>query len=168
MQTRLSAPPRASLAFGNFRGYTGTRDNEDLVFSRTPTEAFFASTIRARVNKAWKAAGLEPITPREARHCASSYFIAAGLDWKQISTWAGHGDVRQTWNRYGHLTQAEKRQPRLGSMPISSPRTQSLNWSQNRLQPQTTATKRSRAKTRLQTGRAIRLWRTPLKTRNPP
>lgn len=29
--------------------------------------------------------------------------IAAGLDWKQISTWAGHGDVRQTWNRYGHL-----------------------------------------------------------------
>ena len=47
--------------------------------------------------------GLEPITPHEARHCAISYFIAAGLDWKQISTWAGHGDVRQTWNRYGHL-----------------------------------------------------------------
>jgi hypothetical protein len=36
-------------------------------------------------------------------HCAISYFIAAGLDWKQISTWAGHGDVRQTWNRYRHL-----------------------------------------------------------------
>jgi integrase len=52
---------------------------------------------------AWDAAGLEPITPHEARHCAISYFIAAGLDWKQISTWAGHGDVRQTWNRYGHL-----------------------------------------------------------------
>jgi integrase len=46
---------------------------------------------------------LEPITLHEARHCAISYFIAAGLDWKQISTWAGHGDVRQTWNRYGHL-----------------------------------------------------------------
>jgi Phage integrase family len=66
-------------------------------------ESFFASTIRARANKAWKAAGLEPLTPHEARHCAISYFIAAGLDWKQISTWAGHGDVRQTWNRYGHL-----------------------------------------------------------------
>jgi len=25
------------------------------------------------------------------------------MDWKQISTWAGHSDVRQTWNRYGHL-----------------------------------------------------------------
>jgi integrase len=79
------------------------RDGEGLVFGRTRTEAFFASTIRARANKAWKAAGLEPITPHEARHCAISYFIAAGLDWKQISTWAGHGDVRQTWNRYGHL-----------------------------------------------------------------
>ena len=79
------------------------REGRDLVFGRTATEAFFASTIRARANKAWKAAGLEPPTPHEARHCAISYFIAAGLDWKQISTWAGHGDVRQTWNRYGHL-----------------------------------------------------------------
>jgi hypothetical protein len=29
--------------------------------------------------------------------------IAAGLNPKQISTYIGHGDVRQTWNRYGHL-----------------------------------------------------------------
>jgi hypothetical protein len=27
-----------------------------------------------------EAAGLEPIAPHEARHCAISYFIAAGLD----------------------------------------------------------------------------------------
>ena len=57
-------------------------------------------------------AGLEPITPHEARHCAISYFIAAGLDWKQISTWAGHGDVRQTWNRYGHLVPGGEDQAR--------------------------------------------------------
>jgi hypothetical protein len=50
------------------------------VFGRTKTEAFFASTIRVRVNKALEAAGLEPITPHEARHCAISYFIAAGLE----------------------------------------------------------------------------------------
>ena len=37
------------------------RDGHDLVFGRTKTEAFFASTIRARANKAWEAAGLEPI-----------------------------------------------------------------------------------------------------------
>jgi integrase len=76
------------------------------------SEAFFASTIRARANKAWTQAGLEPITPHEARHCAISYFIAAGLDWKQISTWAGHGDVRQTWNRYGHLVPSGQEQAR--------------------------------------------------------
>jgi hypothetical protein len=40
----------------------------DLVFGRTATEPFYASTIRARANEAWKAAGLEPITPHEARH----------------------------------------------------------------------------------------------------
>ena len=79
------------------------RDGLDLVFGGSATEVFYASTILARANKAWKEAGLEPITPHEARHCAISYFIAARLDWKQISTWAGPGDVRQTWNRYGHL-----------------------------------------------------------------
>ena len=88
------------------------RDGTDLVFGRTKTEAFFASTIRARASKAWGAAGLEPITPHEARHCAISYFIAAGLDWKQISTWAGHGDVRQTWNRYSHLVPGGEEQAR--------------------------------------------------------
>jgi integrase len=86
------------------------RDGADLVFGRTATEPFYASTIRARANAAWKGAGLEPITPHEARHCAISYFIAAGLDWKQISTWAGHGDVRQTWNRYGHLVPGGERE----------------------------------------------------------
>lgn len=51
------------------------RDDEDLVSGRTPTEAFFASTIRARANKAWKQAGLNPITPHEpatARSATSS------------------------------------------------------------------------------------------------
>ncbi len=33
------------------------RDGPDLVFGRTATEAFFASTIRARANKAWTQAG---------------------------------------------------------------------------------------------------------------
>lgn len=79
------------------------RDRRDLVFGRRATEVFYASTIRARPPKAWTAAGPEPLTPHKARHYAISYLIAAGLDCKQISTWAGHGDVRQTWNRYGHL-----------------------------------------------------------------
>ncbi len=86
------------------------RDGEDLVFGRTPREPFIPSTVRTRANAAWKAAKLTPLTLHEARHCAISYFIAAGLDWKQISTWAGHGDVRQTWNRYGHLVPGDEEQ----------------------------------------------------------
>ncbi len=86
------------------------RHADQLVFGRTADQPFIASTIRTRANNAWRAAGLEPITPHEARHCAISYFIAAGLDWKQISTWAGHGDVRQTWNRYGHLVPGGERE----------------------------------------------------------
>jgi hypothetical protein len=137
------------------------RDNEDLVFGRTATEAFFASTIRACANKAWKAAGLDPITPHEARHCAISYFIAAGLDWKQISTWAGHGDVRQTWNRYGHLNPRRRRGCRRRLDAYLEPPDPKLEPVP---EPPTTADDRYQAdapQTQLQTGRALRLWRTP-------
>ena len=141
------------------------RDGEDLVFGRTRTEAFFASTIRARANKAWKAAGLEPITPHEARHCAISYFIAAGLDWKQISTWAGHGDVRQTWNRYGHLIPGgERRRARRSSRPTQ------LALVPNRLRPRRPLQPPPRQEpaptTAIHCG--ARLWRTPPRTTKSP
>jgi integrase len=102
------------------------RDGEDLVFGRTPREPFIPSTVRTHANAAWTATKLTPLTLHEARHCAISYFIAAGLDWKQISTWAGHGDVRQTWNRYGHLVpgdeeQAAERLSRYLGGPIVAP-----------------------------------------------
>jgi len=99
------------------------RDGEDLVFGRTAAEPFVRSTVRARALRAWgwrqvresQTTGgkttwlkahddaLDPLTPHEARHCAVSYMIAAGMNPKQISVYIGHGDVRQTWNRYGHL-----------------------------------------------------------------
>ena len=46
---------------------------------------------------------LEPLTPHEARHCAASYMIAAGMDWKKITEFIGHSDVRTTYNRYGKV-----------------------------------------------------------------
>ena len=79
------------------------RDGDDLVFGRTATEAFVRSTIRSRARAAWKVAGLAPLTPHEARHCAASYLIAAGLNAKQLSVYIGHSDIRTTYNRYGHL-----------------------------------------------------------------
>jgi integrase len=79
------------------------RSGEALVFGRTESLPFVPTTIRARARKAWEAAGQRGLTPHEARHCAVSYFIACGMNPKQISVYVGHGDVRQTWNRYGHL-----------------------------------------------------------------
>jgi hypothetical protein len=66
--------------------------------------------LRAAALKAWKAAGVEPITLHEARHCAISFFIASGLDLKQVSTWAGHSDIRVTLNRYGHVIPGSERE----------------------------------------------------------
>jgi hypothetical protein len=34
--------------------------------------------------------------------------MSPGLDWKQITAWAGHGDVRQTWNATGTSCRAAK------------------------------------------------------------
>ena len=79
------------------------RDGDALVFGRTAVDPFTPTTIRTRARKAWKAAKLEPLTPHEARHCAASYLIAAGLNPKQLSVYIGHSDIRTTYNRYGHL-----------------------------------------------------------------
>ena len=46
---------------------------------------------------------LESLTAHEARHCAASYLIAAGLNAKQLSVYIGHTNIRTTFDRYGHL-----------------------------------------------------------------
>lgn len=85
---------------------TGRHDAQ-LFLGRTPTDPFYPSTVRARANKAWEAAGLEPLTAHEARHCAASYMIACGLDWKKVSEFLGHTDVRTTFNRYGKVVEED-------------------------------------------------------------
>lgn len=103
------------------REITG-RGGDDLVFGRTAELPFVPTTVRRRALKAWTdaneriaqeaaRAGREvepgelyaPLTPHEARHCAASYLIAAGLNAKELSVYIGHSDVRTTFNRYGHL-----------------------------------------------------------------
>ncbi len=43
------------------------------------------------------------ITPHEARHCAASYLIAAGVNAKSLSTFIGHANIATTMDLYGHL-----------------------------------------------------------------
>lgn len=98
------------------------RGGDGLVFGRTAELPFVPTTIRRRALSAWERANrriaeaaeragrevkpgelYEPLTPHEARHCAASYLIAAGLNPKELSVYIGHSDVRTTFNRYGHL-----------------------------------------------------------------
>ena len=99
------------------------RHGHQLFLGRTPVDPFYPSTVRARALKAWgwkqirnpeprgpktiwvkaRPDALEPLTPHEARHCAASYMIAAGMDWKKITEFLGHSDVRTTYNRYGKV-----------------------------------------------------------------
>jgi integrase len=104
------------------------RAGSDLVFGRTATDTFTPSTVRRHALNAWEAHNekvretakeegrevdaaelLVPLSPHEARHCAASYLIAAGLNPKQLSVYIGHSDIRTTYNRYGHLMPGDER-----------------------------------------------------------
>lgn len=103
------------------------RSESDLVFGRTPREAFIRTTVRrrairavenhnAKVRARAQAEGrdlrddelVELLTPHEARHTAASYLIAAGLNAKQLQTYIGHSDIRTTYNVYGHLFEGDE------------------------------------------------------------
>jgi integrase len=84
-----------------------TGRTRELVFGRSETRPLNPSTVNARAAKAWSSCDppLEPIGLHELRHTAVSTWIAAGIEAKQISAWAGHHSVSFTYDRYGHLFQ---------------------------------------------------------------
>jgi integrase len=104
-------------------GLTTRRGGDDLVFGRTASDPFTPTTVRSRALTAWgwkripnpeaegprmlwvkaRTDALDPLTPHEARHCAASYLIEAGLNDLELTTTIGHSDVRTTKNIYGHL-----------------------------------------------------------------
>lgn len=96
-------PPLAA-ALAAHKAATG-RSGEDLVFGRSASEPFIASTVRARALKAWKAADppLAPITLHQCRHTFASLMIAAGCNAKALSVVMGHAAIGITFDRYGHL-----------------------------------------------------------------
>ena len=93
----LAGRLRAELA--RHKLATGRTEN-DLCFGRPASSAFTRSTVRSRANPAWQAAGLEPLTPHQARHCAASYMAACGLTPKEAQTALGHAAIRTTMNVY--------------------------------------------------------------------
>jgi integrase len=78
---------------------TGRTDSA-LCFGDDGIHPFTRSTVRAGADRAWKAAGLEPLTPPEARHACASYLAAASLTHKEVQTAMGHADIRATLDIY--------------------------------------------------------------------
>jgi integrase len=104
-------------------GPTTRRGGDDLVFCRTGSDPFTPTTVRSRALAAWgwkrvpnpneggprtiweksRPDALDPLTPHEARHCAASYRIEAGLNDLELKATIGHSDSRTTKRIYGHL-----------------------------------------------------------------
>jgi integrase len=76
---------------------------EGLVFGPTGQTPFGAPKLHERAYAAWDAAGLERISLHSCRHTFVSHMIAAGVNIKRISEWAGHSSIQVTLDVYGHL-----------------------------------------------------------------
>ena len=74
-----------------------------LAFGRTDGRPFDPGGTNNRARRAWAGAGLDPIGLHECRHTCASYFIAAGVNAKTLSTFLGHASISTTLDRYGHL-----------------------------------------------------------------
>lgn len=79
------------------------RRGTDLLFGATATSPFSPEGLQRRADAAWKAAGLERITPHRCRHTFASIAIAAGVNIGTVSAALGHASVTITWDRYHHL-----------------------------------------------------------------
>lgn len=88
------------------------RDGDDLVFGRSASVPFPASTISKRGRRAFAAAGLAPITLHECRHTFASLLIDAGVNAKAIQTFLGHSTIQTTFDYYGHLMPGSREQAR--------------------------------------------------------
>jgi integrase len=59
--------------------------------------------VSQRAERAWRAAGLEPIGLHDCRHTFASLMIAAGVNAKTLAAFMGHASITMTLDRYGHL-----------------------------------------------------------------
>jgi integrase len=88
------------------------RDGDDLVFGRSASVPFPASSVSKRGRRAFAVAGLTPITLHDCRHTFASLLIAAGVNAKALSVFVGHSTIQMTFDQYGHLMPGSREQAR--------------------------------------------------------
>ena len=76
---------------------------EGLVFGGDGTRSMDTGKLQARADAAWKAAGVQRITPHAGRHLYASMSAAAGTPIERLSRYMGHSSIAVTWDNYGHL-----------------------------------------------------------------
>ncbi len=74
-----------------------------LAFGIGSATPFNLTGLYGRSRREWAAAGLDVISPHDARHTYASFLIAAGADFKVIQEAMGHASITTTIDRYGHL-----------------------------------------------------------------
>ncbi|HZP73768.1 MAG TPA: site-specific integrase [Gaiellaceae bacterium] len=88
----------------NYKLQHGKSGHEGFVFpNRNGTRPFNPGTIKLHTSKAWKEKRIAPISLHECRHSYAAYMIAAGINFKALSTYMGHASITITLDRYGHL-----------------------------------------------------------------
>ena len=109
VQTKSSAGERdvpivtQLLPYLEAQGQRSPWQPRGLVLGTKAEKPFHYNALYYRSKIAWAEAGLERITPHQARHSFASFLIAAGTDVKAVTEIMGHTSVRQSFDRYGHL-----------------------------------------------------------------
>lgn len=86
------------------------RGDDHLVFGRNGVTPIVHHGVLSRARAAWRRRDLDALGLHEARHTAVSIWIAAGVNIRAVSTYAGHSSVAFTLERYGHLMPGDQAQ----------------------------------------------------------
>src|SRR5439155_19626948 len=83
---------------------------EGFVFRGRKGRPIDAAAAIRRASRAWRKAGLSPLTLHECRHTYAALMIAAGVNAKALSVYMGHSSITVTLDRYGHLMPGSERE----------------------------------------------------------
>ncbi len=74
-----------------------------LVFGQDGVRPLDSGKLQGRADAAWKAAGIDRVTPHVCRHLYASLMAAAGVPLERLSRYMGHSSIAVTFDNYGHL-----------------------------------------------------------------
>lgn len=105
-QGKLSVSATLAAGLRAHRLATGRRDG--LVLVSNGTNPLDAAKLQDRADAAWKAAGVDRVTPHVCRHLYATLMAAAGVQRHALSRFMGPSSIAVTFDNYGHLFPGEE------------------------------------------------------------